>query len=111
MDGSLTTIQRIPALVEPVNATGTPVPIDGLPTAVSEDPAVCTVSDVRAGSAPNTFEFDILGLAPGSTRVLVTADARVGSGVVEIGAEPIDVTVTADEAVGLTITLGAPVPK
>ncbi len=103
---TLTNEQKVRATITPKTATGRPAPLDGKPTVtvVSGDVTIANVSE-------DGLSFDIVsGDSPGSSQVLVEADADLGEGTETIS-DVITVTVQGARAANLGITLGTPEPK
>lgn len=96
----LSTIQKSTIGIKPVDKKGNPAPVDGVP-----------VWDVSAPGSVSLFpsadgmSCDVLGIAPGSVQVNVSADADMGEGTKTITGT-LDVEVTAAEAAGFAIQTG-----
>lgn len=94
--------QKVLLTISPVDAKGKPASVDGAPAWASSDETVVTVVAASDGmSAVAT------GVVPGTSRVVVTADADLGSGVTPLSGS-LDFTVTGGAAVAITITAAPP---
>ena len=89
--------------IQAVDAKGNTAPIDGVPTWVSSDATVLTVEPSTDGLSAVVKAVGPLGNA----QVTVTADADLGTGVVNV-VGLLDVTVVAGQAVSLTVPVGTP---
>ncbi len=103
--------QKVRLSIQPVDAKGKPALLDGVPIWAGSDDTVFTVeaaadglSAILVGVAPNAT--DATG-TPIPARVVVTADADLGSGVTPITGT-LDVVVTGGTAVALTINADTP---
>lgn len=97
--------QQVLLTIQPVDAKGKPAVVDGAPVWAASDETVITVQDSADG-----LSAMVLGVAPGSARVVVTADADLGSGITPLTGT-LDFTITGGSAVALTITAGIPAPQ
>jgi len=96
----MTTAQRFPLSVQPVDANGKPGTVDSPPTYPSSTPGIVTITVAADG-----LSCEVAGAAPGSTTIIPMAVA----GGATIQGDPIDVTVTAAPlapAVKLLETIG-----
>jgi hypothetical protein len=94
--------QQVLLTIEPVDKKGKPAPVDGVPVWASSDETVITLVPAADGlSAIAT------GVVPGAARVVVTADADMGSGVTPLSGS-LDFNVTAGAAASLSIIAAAP---
>ena len=94
--------QKVLLTIQPMDAKKKPALLDGVPVWASSDETVVTVvADADGLSAV------ISGVTPGTARVVVTADADLGSGVTPLTGA-VDVTITAGAAVSLEITSAPP---
>ncbi len=96
----ITTIQKQRVDLQFPNSVGNPVPIDGVPSWSIEDEAIATLEVDPTGLGG----FVVAG-APGTTRLTVTADAKLGDGIVEISGL-LEINVTEDLAVRVDFILG-----
>lgn len=103
--------QKATLSIAPVDAKGKPAALDGVPVWAGSDDTVFTVvaaadglSAVLVAVAPNAN--DATG-APVPARVVVTADADLGSGVTPLTGT-LDVVVTGGQATTLTINAAPP---
>lgn len=105
LDITLTNEQQIAVTLKPITATGKVATLDGKPswTVVSGESTVI-VADNGLSAVIRSSDN------PGTSQLLVTADADLGAGVVEIS-DTIAVTVEGARASNLGLTVGTPVPK
>ena len=94
--------QKVLLTIQPVDAKGKPALVDGAPTWASSDETVVTLEVATDGMSAVAS-----GVTPGAARVVVTADADLGSGVTPLSGS-LDFTITAGNAVSITITPGTP---
>lgn len=94
--------QNVGLAIQPVDKKGKPALVDGVPVWASSDETVVTVSPAGDGMSAVAS-----GVAPGSARIVVTADADLGAGVTPLTGT-LDFTVTAGAAATITITAGIP---
>lgn len=88
---------------------GRPARVDGVPVWASSDETVLSVA-----ASPDGMSAAIETVAPGTARVSVSADADLGTGVIEITGVTEDINVTLgpnSQASVVTITLGSPTEK
>jgi len=104
--------QKTTLSIEPLDAKGKPALLDGAPVWAGSDDTVFTLvpasdglSAVLSAVAPNPT--DPTTGAPIPARVVVTADADLGSGVTPLTGT-LDVVVTGGQAVTLTINAAPP---
>ncbi len=104
--------QKVTLSIAPLDAKGKPALLDGVPAWAGSDDTVFTVtpaadglSAVLVAVAPNALDAD--GKTPIPARVVVTADADLGSGVTPLTGT-LDVIVTGGQAVTLTINAAPP---
>lgn len=76
----LTTEQLVTFTFGATDGRGRSVAIDGTPTAASSDETVATVS-MTPGADAKSWNGEIVAIAPGSARIVVTADADVSEAV------------------------------
>ncbi len=100
MKFKLTAIQTVVVLAAGVDAKGNPAALEGL-SVTSSDSSVATVTEVDG-------KFVITAVAPGTTQIDATADARIGEGEAMLQAEPVTLEVVAAEAVGFVLQFGEP---
>jgi hypothetical protein len=100
--------QKVLLTIQPLDAKGKPAAVDGAPVWVSSDETQVTVvaasdglSAVASGVAPPT---DATAPLP---RIVVTADADLGSGTTPITGS-LDFTITGGSAATIAITAGSP---
>ncbi len=99
----LTDVQKVVVSITPVDAKGNPAPIDGKPVWTASDPSIISIVPSQDG-----LSADVIAVGPlGNAQVQVSADADLGEGVATIPGT-LDVTVTASQAVSLTISAGTP---
>lgn len=102
---SITNEEQITVTLSPVTPTGKPAQLDGVPVwAVLSGES--TVIPAANGLSAVIRSSDSVG----DSSISVTADADLGSGVVEI-ADTITVHVVSANASSLGLTIGTPVPK
>jgi len=94
--------QQVTLTIQPVDKKGAPAPVDGVPVWASSDATVVAVTPAADG-----MSAVVVGVAPGTARVVVTADADTGAGVTDLTGT-LDFTVTGGSAVSITITAGEP---
>lgn len=94
--------QKTTLSISPVDAKGKPAAIDGAPTWASSDETVISLEVAGDGMTAVAN-----GVAPGTARVVVTADADLGSGTTPITGT-LDFNVTAGQAATITITAAPP---
>lgn len=94
--------QQVLLTIQPVDAKGKPAVVDGAPTWASSDETVVTLVPSADGMSAMAS-----GVSPGTGRVVVTADADLGSGVTPLSGS-LDFSITAGNAVSITITPGTP---
>ncbi len=100
--GTLRDDQKQRLSINPVDAKGKPALLDGVPTWAGSDDTVVTVE-----AAPDGLSAMVTGVTPGTARVVVTADADLGSGVTPLTGF-VEYTITGGTAVALTITEDPP---
>lgn len=100
--------QKVLLTIQPLDAKGKPAAVDGAPTWASSDETQVTLevasdglSAVASGVAPPA---DATAALP---RVVVTADADLGSGITPITGS-LEFTITAGSAATISITAGTP---
>ena len=94
--------QKVLLTIAPVDVKGKPALIDGVPVWAGSDDTVVTIVAASDGlSAVAT------GVSTGTARVVVTADADLGSGVTPITGS-LDFTITGGSAATIAITAGTP---
>ncbi len=96
--------KTLPATVAYVDAKGNPATVDGAPVWASSNEGVATVAAAADGMSASIVPGSTLG----DTDITVTADADLGSGIVQLIATG-TVTVVAGQAVTGAITFGTPV--
>ena len=102
MATSLTATQQVNYTISPRNRKGGPAAVDGIPEWAVSDETVMSVVP-----APDGMSALVVAVAPGTARVVVTADADLGAGVEPlIGTD--DVTVTPGTATTLALSAGTP---
>lgn len=102
---AITNEEKILITLAPVTASGNPATLDGEPTwTVTNGDATL---DVQAGG----MSAYIVSGAPGTSEVVVTADADLDAGEVRELSDVIAVNVVAAEAAGLGLTMGSAEPK
>jgi len=102
---TITNEEKVQVTLAPTTAAGNPAILDGMPTwTVIEGDATVEV-DVTGMSA-----FLVSGAAEVNSKITVTADADLGSGVVTI-TDTIDLAVVAAGASALGLVIGTPVLK
>jgi len=94
--------QQVALSIQPVDKKGKPALVDGVPVWASSDETVITVT-----AASDGMSAVAVGVAPGSARVVVTADADLGAGVTDLTGT-LDFNVTGGAAATLNITAGTP---
>jgi len=94
--------QQVALTIQPVDKKGKPALVDGVPVWAGSDDTVITVT-----AASDGMSAVVVGVAPGTARVVVTADADLGSGVTDLTGT-LDFNVTGGSAVTLNITAGTP---
>ena len=100
MSFTLSSIEKVSLLIQPVNAKGNPAPIDGVPVWTISDPTVATLIVADDG-----LTASLVAINPGSVQITVQADADLGPGT-KLITGTLDVTVTAAEAVAINIIPG-----
>src|SRR5512134_3077816 len=97
--------EKIPVTITPVTSTGKPAQLDEAPvwTVTSGEGTVAVAADGLSA-------FLVSGDNPGDTTYLITADADLGEGVVEIS-DTITYHVNGALAKNLGLAAGAAVPK
>lgn len=101
----LTTIQKATATARFQNAGGQDRDVDGIPVWAVEDENIATLQVAADGRSAV-----VIAGAAGSTRVFVTADAKVGEGFEELTGS-FDVEVSEDQAVQIVFEFDDPVLK
>jgi len=105
LDLSITNEQKITVTLNPVTSVGTPVALDGPPTwQVSSGDSTVNVSE--DGLSAELVSSD----TPGDTTYVVSADADLGEGVVNIS-DSIHLVVEGARATSLGLVAGEPVAK
>lgn len=94
--------QQVALTIQPVDKKGAPAQVDGAPVWASSDATILTVTAAADGMSAN-----VAGVAPGLARVVVTADADLGSGTTPLTGT-LDFNVTGGGAVSISITPGTP---
>ena len=94
--------QKVLLTIEPVDAKGKPAKLDGVPVWAGSDDTVVTIVPASDGLSAVAS-----GVTPGTARVVVTADADLGSGVTPLTGS-LDFNITGGQAASLTITAAAP---
>lgn len=97
--------QQVGLTIAITDKKGNPAQVDGAPTWASSDETVVTVTAAADGMSAN-----VVAVAPGSARVVVTADADLGAGVTPLTGT-LDFSVTAGGATAIAITPGTPVDQ
>ncbi len=97
--------QKVDLTISIVDKNEKPAAVDGLPTWASSDETVVTVVASSDGMSAVAS-----GVATGTGRVVVTADADLGSGVTNITGI-LDFNITAGQAAAIMITAGTPVSQ
>ena len=97
---TLSSIEKVSLMIQPVNAKGNPAPIDGVPVWTISDPTVATLTVADDG-----LTASLVAINPGSVQITVQADADLGPGT-KLITGTLDVTVTAAEAVAINIIPG-----
>lgn len=102
---TITNEQKIKVTLTPVTGGGHPAPLDGVPTweVIDGDSTVEVASDGLSAELVSADD-------PGTTNVLVKADADLGEGVVPIS-DVIQLTVLGAQATNLGLTAGDPENK
>lgn len=102
---SITNEQKVKVTLTPVTAAGRPAKLDGVPTwqVSSGDSTVVPSAD---GLSADLISSDI----PGETMFVVSADADLGQGVVNI-TDSVKLTVEGALATSLGLTAGTPETK
>ena len=100
MSFTLSSIEKVSLMIQPVNAKGNPAPIDGVPVWTISDPTVATLIVADDG-----LTASLVAINPGSVQITVQADADLGPGT-KLITGTLDVTVTAAEAVAINIIPG-----
>jgi hypothetical protein len=105
IQGKITNEQKVKASISPKTPGGKSVAIDGQASwkVVSGDVTVEVAAD---GLSADLISSD----TPGTSQILIEADADLGSGVVTIS-EVIELTVEGALATSLGVSLGSPVNK
>lgn len=105
LDITLTNEQQVTVTLKPVTATGKVATLDGVPewSVVSGQATVIPAANGLSAVVRSSDD-------PGTSQLLVTADADLGAGVVEIS-DTIQVTVEGARASALGLTVGTPSPK
>lgn len=94
--------QKVALTIQIVDKKGKPALVDGVPVWAGSDDTVLTVE-----AAADGMSAEVTAVAPGSGRVVVTADADLGAGVTDLTGT-LDFTVAPGGAVAITITPGTP---
>lgn len=104
---TMTNSQKLTLSVQPVDKRGDPASVEpGSAVWAIDDATLATVTASSDG-----LSADVAALGPqGSTRIVLSADADLGAGVVTIFGE-YQLTVTAGAAVGFKITASEPVEQ
>jgi hypothetical protein len=102
---AITNEEKVKVTLVPVTATGKPARLDGAPvwTLVSGE---ATVEPAEDGLSAYLISAD----TPGTSEVLVEADADLGEGVITLS-EAITLEVSGAQAASLGIVAGKPEPK
>jgi hypothetical protein len=102
----MTNSQKATARIKPVGTGGRPAVLDGVPVWASADETLAAVV-----ASDDGLSAEITPTGPiGTVRVTVTGDADLGQGVTPIFGT-LDVDITAGTAVGIEVTLDAPVEQ
>lgn len=99
---SLNTIQQFTITIQPVDAKGHPAKVDGVPTWLTDNPAVVALTPSADGLSCLVAAVGI----PGTVNINVTADADLGAGVTPL-VGTIDCEVTQAPATSIVLTPGA----
>lgn len=102
---TLSTVQKCPVSITPVDKKGNKAPVDGIPEWNVSAPGIVSLFPAADG-----MSCDIVALALGTAQVNVKADADLGSGVTTITGV-LDVEVVASQAVGFAINTGTVVDQ
>lgn len=94
--------QQVALTISIVDKKGKPAQVDGVPAWAGSDDTVITVTAAADGMSAN-----VVGVAPGSARVVVTADADLGTGTTDLTGT-LDFNVLAGGAVSISIAAGTP---
>jgi hypothetical protein len=100
---TMTDTQQVTLSIQPVDGKGNLAPVDGVPTWLSSNTEVVTVTPAADGMSAIAAAVGPLGTAT----VSVKADADLGAGVSPITSS-VDITVTGGTASTLKITEGTP---
>lgn len=107
---TLNTSQRLPVTVNITRADGQPAQVQNMVWASSDETVVVAAMD--AGGTTGFVNAVAVSTAP--ARIVMTADADLGDGVLSLSATSEDITVTQDpatQASNIQITFGAPEAK
>jgi hypothetical protein len=105
---SITDSQQVTVTVTgAVDKKGNPAPIDGTPLFASADTSICTFEADPSDASGMTGLIKAVGPLTSATAVSITADAKIGPEVVPITLNGL-VEITAGEATGFSVTVGAP---
>ena len=94
--------QQVALTIAIVDKKGKPAQVDGIPVWASSDETVITVTPAADGMSAN-----VIAVAPGAGRVVVTADADLGAGTTDLTGT-LDFNVLAGGAVTISISAGTP---
>jgi hypothetical protein len=105
MEITITTEQKVTVTLKPVTATGKPAKLDGTPSWTVTD------GDSVVNPSPDGLSAELVSSdTPGTTTILLEADADLGEGIEPIS-EVIELTVTGAKASSFGLTVGEPEPK
>lgn len=94
--------QQVALTIKILDKKGNPAQVDGAPVWAGSDDTVILVKANADGMGAN-----VVGVAPGTARAVVTADADLGAGTTPLTGT-LDFTVTGGGAVSIAITPGTP---
>jgi hypothetical protein len=97
--------QQFTLRVAPQTARNKPAPVDGPPTWECSDESVAKIQPADDG-----LSCKVVGMAPGSCIVRVSADADLGEGVVTIS-DSANITITSSTADHLALSSGEVEPQ
>lgn len=95
--------QRVSLSISITDNKGKPASVDGVPVWASSDETVITVMDAGVDG----MSAVVTGVAPGTARVVVTADADLGTGVENLTGV-LDFNITGGKAAAINVTAGTP---
>ena len=98
--------QQVRLSINPLDRAGNPARVDGAPSWVSSNESIVSIQPEANGLVALAVAVNQIGVA----QITVTADADLGSGVLNLS-ETATISVVGGQAVSLGMSAGAPEPR